>query len=171
MTRSIFSIIIGYLLGSILMAYVLGKLLRKIDIRNYGSKNPGAMNAFKVLGPAYGVITMLFDMSKGVLAIFIGYLLKVPIYILFVVGISAIVGHTFPFYLKFKGGRGAAIAYGILVWLIVIITKDYLTIQAAIPFAFFFLYTRILLGNKVNKFYCNLGIASFYRYDFLAGRI
>lgn len=140
MIVSIFSIIIGYLLGSILMAYVLGKLLRKIDIRDYGSKNPGAMNAFKVLGPAYGVITMLFDMSKALLAIFIAYLLKVPTVILFVVGLSAIVGHTFPFYLKFKGGRGAATAYGILVWLTVIITKDYLTIQAAIPFAFFFFF-------------------------------
>jgi len=140
MIRSIFSIIIGYLLGSILMAYVLGKILRKIDIRDYGSKNPGAMNAFKVLGPAYGVITMLFDMSKGVLAIFIAYLLKVPTFILFMVGLFAIAGHTFPFYLNFKGGRGAATAYGILIWLNVIIIKDYLTIQASIPFALFFFF-------------------------------
>lgn len=140
MISSLFSIIIGYLLGSILMAYVLGKLVRKIDIRDYGSKNPGAMNAFNVLGPAYGVITMLFDMFKGVLAILIADLLRVPAFILFVVGLSAIAGHTFPFYLKFKGGRGAATAYGILIWLIVIITKDYLTVQSVIPFAFFFFF-------------------------------
>jgi acyl-phosphate glycerol 3-phosphate acyltransferase len=140
MFNSILAIIIGYLLGTVLMAYILGKLFRRIDIREHGSKNPGAMNAFKVLGPGYGVITLLFDMFKGVLAIFVAQLLQVPTVIVLASGFSAIIGHAFPFYLKFKGGRGAATAYGILIWLLIMITKNYLTINAAIPFAFFLFF-------------------------------
>jgi len=137
---SILTIIIGYLLGTILMAYILGRLVRGIDIREHGSRNPGAMNAFKVLGSPYGIVTLLFDMSKGVLAIFIAHLLRVPTVVILASGFAAIVGHTFPFYLRFKGGRGAATAYGILIWLLIIIIKNYLTPDSAIPFAFFLFF-------------------------------
>ncbi len=137
MFNSIIAIIIGYLLGTVLMAYLLGKLFRGIDIRKYGSKNPGAINAFKVLGPASGATTLVFDMFKGVLAIFIAQLLKVPITVVLASGFAAIIGHTFPFYLKFKGGRGAATAYGILIYLLVITIKNYLTPESAVSFAFF----------------------------------
>ena len=140
MFTSILAIIIGYLLGTILMAYILGRLIRGIDIREYGSRNPGAMNAFKVLGPPYGIVTLLFDMFKGVLAIFIAQLLNVPITIVLASGFAAVIGHTFPFYLKFMGGRGAATAYGILIYLLIIIIKNYLPMDSAAPFAFFFFF-------------------------------
>ncbi|MCK4328584.1 glycerol-3-phosphate acyltransferase [candidate division WOR-3 bacterium] len=137
---SILTIIIGYLLGSISMAYLLGRIIRGIDIREHGSKNAGTMNAFKVLGPVYGVVTMLFDLSKGVLAIYVAHLLKVPIPIVLICGFTAIIGHIFPFYMQFKGGRGAATAYGLLIWTGIIILTNYLTLKATIPFAFFFYF-------------------------------
>lgn len=134
MFNSILAIIIGYLLGAISTAYILGKVFRGIDIREYGSKNAGAMNAFKVLGPVPGVVTLLFDMFKGVLAIFIAQFLNVPTIIILASGFAAIIGHTLPFYLKFKGGRGAATAYGILLWLLFMIISNYFTIQSVVPF-------------------------------------
>lgn len=81
MIRSIFSSIKGYLLGSILITYALRKLMLKIDIGYYESKNPSEMNTLKVLDPTYEVIKVLFDMLKSLLAIFIAYLLKVPTFI------------------------------------------------------------------------------------------
>ncbi|MDO9575340.1 MAG: glycerol-3-phosphate acyltransferase [bacterium] len=140
MFNSIIVIIIGYLVGTVLMAYMLGKLFRGIDIREHGSRNPGTMNAFKVLGTAFGIVTLLFDMFKGVLVIFIAQLLNVPLTVVLASGFAAVIGHTFPFYLKFKGGRGAATAYGILIWLLIIIIKNYLTPESAIPFAFFLFF-------------------------------
>ncbi|OYD15776.1 hypothetical protein CH333_05060 [candidate division WOR-3 bacterium JGI_Cruoil_03_44_89] len=140
MFNSILAIIIGYLLGAISTAYILGKVFRGIDIREYGSKNAGAMNAFKVLGPVPGVVTLLFDMFKGVLAIFIAQFLNVPTIIVLASGFAAIIGHILPFYLKFKGGRGAATAYGILIYLLIIIIKNHLTMDSAVPFAFFLFF-------------------------------
>jgi len=143
MFNSILAIIIGYLLGSILTAYVLGKLLRGIDIREHGSKNPGAMNAFLVLGKFPGIFTLLFDMTKGVISIFIACLLQVPTVILLASGFSAIIGHTFPFYLKFKGGRGAATGYGILIYLLITISIKFLTISSVVPFSFFMFFVLV----------------------------
>ncbi len=134
---SVLTIIIGYLLGSISMAYLLGRIFRGIDIREHGSKNAGTMNAFKVLGPVYGIVTMLFDLFKGVLAIYVATLFKVPTPIILASGFAAIVGHVFPFYMQFKGGRGAATAYGILMWTYITIALNYLTIDSVIPFIFF----------------------------------
>ncbi len=141
--NSILAIIIGYILGTILMAFILGKLFRRIDIREHGSRNAGTMNAFHVLGKSYGITTMLFDMCKGVLAVYIAQLLRVPTPVVLASGFAAVIGHTFPFYLKFRGGRGAASAYGLLIWLFVIFGTNYLRLQSIIPFSFF-LYFAIV---------------------------
>ncbi len=119
---------ISYVLGSINPAFLLGKLFRHIDIREHGTKNAGAGNAFLVLGKVYGVITSIFDASKGVFSIVIANLLFIHFfpnnyfnYSLFILtaGFFSVLGHNSPFYLKFKGGKGAATAYGLLIFLLV----------------------------------------------------
>lgn len=113
------SVIIGYLLGAISPAWILGKVLRGIDIRQHATKNAGTTNVYHVLGLWPAIITAIFDLSKGLLAIYIAYLLGVgdPYYIL--AGVAAFLGHIFPFYLGFRGGQGSATILGIFFFLAV----------------------------------------------------
>ena len=103
------SILIGYLLGSINPAYFFGWLLKHQDIRTFGTKNAGGTNVLKNIGIAPGIITIIYDLLKGVLAIFIAWKLGVhdPWYLL--AGLGAFLGHVFPFYLNFRGGQGVAV--------------------------------------------------------------
>lgn len=115
MLERILCIVIGYLFGCVQTAYIIGKLFYKIDIRNYGSGNPGATNAMRVLGTGTGMLTMAIDILKGVFAIIVvalmyGYDMK---NLLLWTGIGTILGHNFPFYLGFKGGKGVASTLGV----------------------------------------------------------
>ena len=117
------SILIAYFLGSISPGYFLGKLLKgkKFDIRKDGkNKNTGASNVYYVLGLWPAIITALFDLCKGAVAVIIAYLLNVGIIFILGSGLAVMLGHVFPFYLKFKGGRGAATAWGILIFSIIL---------------------------------------------------
>ncbi len=110
-----FSILIGYLIGSISPGYFFGKFLKKIDIREYGYHNTGAKNTFLMVGTIPGLATGIFDFFKGLLTIGIVYnFLNAPLYIVYLSGFSAILGHIFPFYLRFRGGVGIATAVGML---------------------------------------------------------
>lgn len=115
---NILIIILGYLIGSINPAYLLGRL-KGIDIRTKGSKNAGATNAWHVLGKPYGIGIAFFDVIKGVLAFLLALWLtnssfsNIPV-IAYLAVFAAIIGHDFPFYLG-KGGKGAATTYGILI--------------------------------------------------------
>lgn len=104
---------LGYSLGCIQTAYLLCKLIRGIDIRNYGSNNAGASNVTIVMGLKYGVVTALVDILKALAAVaLVGSLFPGRVELLFVAGAFSIIGHIFPFYLKFKGGKGAASLIG-----------------------------------------------------------
>jgi glycerol-3-phosphate acyltransferase PlsY len=117
MFNSIIAILIGYILGSILPAYFLGKWLKRFDIREVGTKNAGTTNVIKSVGVLAGIPTAIFDVCKGVLAILIAqHLLKTSLIIAYVAGFAAILGHIFPFYIKFKGGQGAATSTGIILY-------------------------------------------------------
>ncbi len=112
----ILCIIIGYALGCIQTAYIIGKLYKKIDIRDYGSGNAGATNAMRVLGMRIGVLTLAVDALKAILAVVVtalifGYDNK---YLLLYAGIGVVLGHNYPFYMKFKGGKGVAATLGIV---------------------------------------------------------
>ena len=106
------SIIIGYLLGSISPAALISKI-KKINLRKTGTKNLGATNTTLVLGKKSGAIVMIFDIAKGAASVLIAKLLFREIAMLagLLAGSAAVVGHMFPFYLKFRGGKGLA-AYG-----------------------------------------------------------
>ena len=102
--------IIPYLIGSIPFGLILGKLFGYGDIRKIGSGNIGATNALRTGNKWLGALTLLCDMLKGFIAIII-----LPQETFYIAGISAIIGHIFPIWLKFKGGKGVATAIGVLL--------------------------------------------------------
>lgn len=108
------AIIIGYLLGSVPFALVIGKIFYNTDIRNYGSKNLGGSNAGRVLGKKVGVAVMTMDLLKVTMAIFITSLFAKNENALIISGLSAAFGHCFPIFAHFKGGKAVATMYGFL---------------------------------------------------------
>lgn len=107
------SALVGYSLGCFQTAYIVGKIAKGIDIRNYGSNNAGASNVTIVLGFKYGAFTAFIDIIKPILAIFmINSIFPKSVELLFITGAFVVLGHIFPFYLKFKGGKGAASLIG-----------------------------------------------------------
>lgn len=114
MIEIILAIIIGYLLGSIPFALVIGKVFYKTDIRNYGSKNLGGGNAGRVLGKKAGVAVMTLDILKVALAIFIMSYFPHSELTMAIAGLAAAAGHCFPIFAGFKGGKAVATMYGFL---------------------------------------------------------
>lgn len=104
-------IIISYLIGCFSSAYLIGKIFRKMDIRCYGSGNAGATNAMRVMGKKLGVLTFLLDFSKGIIAVLIGYRMMGYNGGL-VAAVFAVIGHDWPIFLGFKGGKGVATTIG-----------------------------------------------------------
>jgi glycerol-3-phosphate acyltransferase PlsY len=120
--KEIFLIILAYLIGSIPTALIISRRFFDIDIRDYGSGNMGATNAFRVLGPKFGTLIMVLDILKGMLAVGLFYLL--PYYLedetartnfMIGLGLAAVLGHIFPVYADFKGGKGVATLLGMLL--------------------------------------------------------
>ena len=110
------AILIGYALGNIQAAFILGKLVRNIDIRQHGTTNAGASNATIVLGWKYGILAGLIDILKGTLAVVIMRALYPEMAgPAFVAGIAAVIGHIYPVLLGFQGGKGIAALVGVLL--------------------------------------------------------
>jgi len=108
--------LIGYLLGSFLPAYFLARKLRGVDIREEGTKNAGTVNTYHVLGLFPAVITAIFDVSKGLISLYLGHLLTGSALGGYLAAAASVSGHVFPFYLKFRGGQGVATATGLLIY-------------------------------------------------------
>ena len=106
--------VMGYLLGSIPFALVIGKVFYQTDIRNYGSKNLGGGNAGRVLGKKAGLAVMTLDILKVTLAVFIAYCLQGGEAAMVLAGLAAATGHCFPLFAHFKGGKAVATMYGFL---------------------------------------------------------
>lgn len=115
-------IILAYLLGSIPTSLIISRTQFNIDIRDYGSGNAGATNTFRVLGSKWGTVVMVLDMLKGILAVKLAYLL--PFYIQndfertnfqIGLGLAAVLGHIFPIWAEFRGGKGVATLLGLIV--------------------------------------------------------
>lgn len=107
-------LILGYALGSVSLGYFWGQVIKGIDIRNFGNGNTGASNTYRVVGPVYGIITAVFDLLKSP-AVYYLSLSKINPDLAILVGIAAVLGHIFPFYLGFKGGKGVASLDGLFV--------------------------------------------------------
>ena len=104
----------AFVLGSAPTAFLIGRAGNGVDIRQLGSGNPGALNAYRRLGKAAGVVLLLLaDSGKGALAVYLGLRLNIPMGALAAVAALAVLGHNFSPFLKFKGGKGGAVVLGI----------------------------------------------------------
>jgi len=109
-------LIVGaYLLGSVPTAYLVAKWSRGIDIRQYGSGNIGASNIFRSTSKWLAIPVTIFDIGKGVLAVWVTQLLGLGVMEQIVVGLAAILGHNWPVFLRFQGGRGMFTSLGIIL--------------------------------------------------------
>lgn len=114
MTRAALAFLGGYLLGSFPSAVVVGLILRGEDIRRRGSGNPGTANALRVLGFLPGLIIFVLDAGKGLLAVELAASCLGPAHA-WPAGLAAVVGHIFPLYAGFRGGKGLATGAGVII--------------------------------------------------------
>jgi len=114
MIQTILWIIFAYLLGSIPVGLVLSKMKGR-DPRTTGSGNIGATNVMRTAGKTLGIITLLGDVAKGFLPVWLAARYGQPTLVVAMVGIAAFIGHIFPLYLRFKGGKGVATAVGVFL--------------------------------------------------------
>jgi len=140
MPLGISGIIIGYLLGSIPTAYIVTRLRKGVDIRNIGSRNMGAANVMREIGTYEGVFVCVIDIAKGAGAIMIAQALGISELLVFGAGFAALVGHNFPVFVGFRGGRGTASLIGIflvlapqstLVALVIVVIPFFATLKSS----------------------------------------
>lgn len=134
--------ILGYLMGSIPFSYLVPKWIGKIDIRSHGSGNTGTTNVIRTLGLKVGVIAFVGDFLKGVIPTYIGTLLE-PSYGGYIAGALTVLGHCYPVWLKFKGGKGIATSAGVLL----VISPITLAILLALQFIILFLTHYMSLAS------------------------
>ena len=113
----IFNTIFAYLAGSIPTAVWYGKIFHGIDVRQHGSGNAGATNSLRTLGKKAGIIVLIVDFLKGFLAVKAASLLSTETHSILplIMGLAVIIGHIFPIFAQFRGGKGVATAMGVLV--------------------------------------------------------
>ncbi|MES2431844.1 MAG: glycerol-3-phosphate 1-O-acyltransferase PlsY [Bacteroidota bacterium] len=120
--KEFFLIVLAYFIGSIPTALIISRRFFGVDIRDYGSGNMGATNTFRVLGSKYGTIVMVFDILKGMLAVALYNCLPYYIHndwdktnLMIGLGLAAVLGHIFPIFAQFKGGKGVATLFGMIL--------------------------------------------------------
>ena len=110
---AILVVAIAYFLGAVPTAYIAGRLLKGIDIRQEGDGNVGAQNAFRRLGRRIGIAVGLIDAAKGSLAVLLAQAAGLSALSVMLAGVAAVIGHNWPVYIGFRGGRGEATTIGI----------------------------------------------------------
>jgi acyl phosphate:glycerol-3-phosphate acyltransferase len=114
---TITGLLLAYLIGSFPSAFIIAKLVKGVDIRTVGSHNMGAMNTFYKVGFWWGMLALLLDISKGAAAVAVAWQLgNHSDYVQLAGGAAAVLGHSFPVFLKFKGGKGGATCIGVLAY-------------------------------------------------------
>ena len=109
-------VVLAYLVGSISFGLLIGKLIKGIDIRNFGSGSTGATNVARVCGPIWGIIALILDMGKAAIPVALTvYILETPDWSHSLTGLSAIAGHIWPLFTNFKGGKGLASGWAALI--------------------------------------------------------
>ncbi len=165
------TIVLSYLLGSIPSAIIISRIFKGIDIRDYGSKNPGFTNVYRVLGVLPAIIVLIMDIGKGVSAVLLvtqisfGPVTLNLVSLKILAGISVILGHVFPIFAGFKGGKGIATALGALfslipletvlalvIFIAIVIITRYISLGSLSAASFIFLallFERYYLGRSV----------------------
>lgn len=133
----ILSIVLAYILGSVPSGFIIGAL-SGVDVRNTGSGNIGATNVARALGKGLGLLTLLADMAKGYVPIFIAQRLGMSDIAIASVAIAAFLGHLYPVFLRFHGGKGVATAFGAL-----------LAIAPAAPAVLAILFAAVVLVSRI----------------------
>jgi glycerol-3-phosphate acyltransferase PlsY len=154
-------IIVGYLMGSICSAIITSQLFGLPDPRKEGSKNPGATNVLRLAGKKYAVIVLLGDMLKGLVPVLIGQALGANNNLLGFIALAAVLGHMFPIFFGFKGGKGVATALGALfginfllgvfcaaTWLTVLAFMQYSSLSSIFAISLAPVYSIIVLKNS-----------------------
>ena len=142
-------LILSYLLGAIPNGLIFGKLIWKKDLRNFGSGNIGATNAWRVIGKPAGLLIFALDFLKGLLSVFIAKdFLGEPL-VMILAGLCAIIGHSFNIFLQFHGGKGVATGLGViamlmpevtaivfLIWLVIVFITRYVSLGSIVAAIF-----------------------------------
>ena len=136
------AIISGYLLGSVSFGIIVTKWLRGVDIRQYGSGNTGMTNVMRTIGKGPAVLVLLGDALKGAVSVGIGLSMGSTVYAV-IAGLAAMAGHTYPLFHGFRGGRGVATGFGVILTL----TPDVTLIALFIFFAIVFFTRYVSLGS------------------------
>ena len=152
--------IVGYLFGCIQTGYIVGRV-NKIDIRDYGSGNSGTTNTLRTLGKTAAIITFLGDAVKGLVAVNLARYVIMPAfhvegeaYLWLLTGFAVVLGHNFPFYMNFKGGKGIAASVGMLIafdWRLFFLC-------AVVFFTVFFLSHFVSLASLLAYFFFVVGV-------------
>lgn len=140
-------IIASYLLGAVPFGMLFANLFSRVDVRSVGSGNIGATNVLRAAGKKAAILTLLADALKGYLPVLAAIIIFQDDYVTVLAGAAAILGHNFPVYLKFKGGKGVATSYGVilalspgtgffclLAWLVAAVIWRYSSLSALISF-------------------------------------
>ncbi|PZL29559.1 glycerol-3-phosphate 1-O-acyltransferase PlsY [Staphylococcus aureus] len=154
-------LLLSYLIGAFPSGFVIGKLFFKKDIRQFGSGNTGATNSFRVLGRPAGFLVTFLDIFKGFITVFFPLWLPVhadgPISTFFtnglIVGLFAILGHVYPVYLKFQGGKAVATSAGVVLG----VNPILLLILAIIFFIVLKIFKSVSLASIVAAICCVIG--------------
>jgi len=148
-------IISCYLIGSIPFGYIVAKLFKKVDIREYGSGNIGATNAFRILGPLLASMVVIGDVGKGIFSIYLVQYFNIDsLLILTIAGLAVIGGHDWSIFLGFRGGKGIATTFGVMfilnstisilaliVWGVVVIATRYVSLASIFAVITIFILT------------------------------
>jgi len=143
--QTILMVLAGYLVGSIPAAYIITRWRRGVDIRQHGTGNVGAANALKLVGKRWSLIVSIFDVGKGALMIWFAQLAGLGVAPQAAVGIATIIGHDWPVFLRFQGGRGVFTTLGVIT-----ILAPWIGLMAFIfPYLFFAPFKQLSLGVSI----------------------
>ena len=167
------SIIVGYLLGSFPAAYIVAKYKKGIDIRDVGIRNMGGASVIREVGKWEGVLTLILDMGKGAASVYIAQLMGVSLPWVLAAGFAAMLGHNYPVYIGFRGGKGVATVMGVFFVLsplamgittliigafLLFVRSFFVAVEMASPF---FLLTVWYVEGVGPMFYCTIAIVAF----------
>ena len=151
--------IVAYILGSIPNALWIGKVFKGIDVREHGSKNTGSTNAARVLGAKLGILTLILDISKGAIPTLIATMLLDSSMSVILVGICAILGHSFSIFMKFKGGKAVATTVGVFI----VLVPGAILLAAVIFFLVFGITRYVSLSSMIGAISLPIWIILFYK--------
>ena len=165
--------VLSYCIGSINFAVIFSRVIKKSDVRSVGSGNPGTTNMYRVFGLRMGALTLVCDMAKGVICCLISYFVvrilgqEAAIQAEYLAGLFAVLGHVFPVFYRFRGGKGVATSIGVLFcvqpilmlccilpMIAVILLTDRMSVMSLLLSVFMIVWTWTMLMPQIGLFCC-----------------